>query len=252
MSDSFKRLQHTWESLGVEDPLWAIASEPGKKGNRWEVQDFLASGDEVVDRYWLLLERAGAPDKIGAALDFGCGVGRLSLAWKRRAESVTGVDISAPMIERGRRLAADASGVRLELNRRPDLSMFCDACFDLVFSHIVLQHMPWKIARGYLAEFARVCRPGGWIAFQLPSDAGRPETAARIRRWLVDHVPFGLGRVYRRWRRGASELFDMHFTSRKKVEDLLASLGVEAVLLEPDASAGPGTRGYIYVCRKAC
>lgn len=251
MSESFKRLQETWEILGDEDPLWAIASEDDKRGGRWDLQEFLASGNEVVDRYWRLLKAQGVPEPMDSVLDFGCGVGRLTLAWTRHAQRATGVDISGSMIEKGRQLMAAEDTVRLELNQRSDLSLFPDGSFDLVFSHIVLQHMPWKIAQGYLAEFARVCKPGGWVVFQLPYDPGRSQFFALLRKRLVDRLPFGLAGAYRRWRRGTSQIFEMHFTTPEEVGALLSRSGLEVRHCEPDESAGLGTRGFIYLARKS-
>lgn len=250
MSDSFKHLQQTWESLGNEDPLWAIASEPDKKGGRWELSEFLASGDAVVERYRQLLRAHGAPETFGTVLDFGCGVGRLTLAWTRHTPRATGVDISKPMIEQGRKLMTGQTAVRLELNQQNDLSMFPDASFDLVFSHIVLQHMPWKIARGYIAEFARICKPGGWVAFQLPFDRGSAQLGPRFRKWLVNRLPFGLADAYRRWRRGTSRVFEMHFTPSEAVETALTRGQIEVMHREPDESAGSGTKGFLYLARK--
>jgi SAM-dependent methyltransferase len=250
MTSDFDRLRRTWSALGEEDPLWAIASEPGTKGGKWELSEFLATGDDVVDRYRRLLREQGAPGVFGDVLDFGCGVGRLSRAWSRHATRVRGVDVSPSMLERGCEINSDTPAVELILNERGDLSLFGDAEVDLVFSHIVLQHMPWNYAAGYLREFVRVCRPGGWIAFQIPSAPPSGQTAARLRRWLVDHLPFGLGPKYRLWRRGTSELFDMHFTPEPKVRDALREAGVTQIHAVPDSSAGEGTRGFVYICRK--
>jgi ubiquinone/menaquinone biosynthesis C-methylase UbiE len=251
MPSSFERLQKTWECLGEEDPLWAIVSEPDKKGGRWRMADFLRSGDEVVDRYLQLLRRHGGPDAFDDVLDFGCGVGRLSLAWSRHARSVTGVDISRSMIERGRYLLTGHDAITLELNQEEELALFTDQRFDLVFSHVVLQHMPWECATVYLGEFFRVCRPGGWVAFQLPADPGRSQFLPRLRRSIVDRLPFGLGEAYRRRRKGNSVLFDMHFTSPEKVKAVLTRSGLDEIHCEPDESAGGGTKGFLYLCRKA-
>lgn len=129
------------------------------------VQEFLQTGQSVVGRYRQILSRLGAPAHFDRLLDFGCGIGRLTLAWAPHANRVIGVDVSPPMIVKrkgGYRLRAE-----LVLNTTADLKISEDDSFDLIFSHIV-QHIPWEHAAGYIREFARVCRPGGWVIFQLP------------------------------------------------------------------------------------
>ena len=42
--------QHTiWEDWAQADPLWAILSDPTRKGGRWELDEFFASGDHDVE-----------------------------------------------------------------------------------------------------------------------------------------------------------------------------------------------------------
>ena len=45
MSD---RHRQQWEELGRVDPYWAVISEPGKKGGRWDPEDFFASGANEI------------------------------------------------------------------------------------------------------------------------------------------------------------------------------------------------------------
>lgn len=251
MTADFQRLQATWEQLGQDDPLWAVYSRPDKRGGRWDLEEFLATGEADVQRLHDLLNRvAGAPVQPRHVLDFGCGVGRLSLAWKRRAERVTGVDVSQPMVERARRIAASLPGLDYHVNPRPDLADFADATFDLCFSFICLQHIPWSVARRYLADFGRVCRPGGWVMFQLPTRQVGGGTAARWRRRLVEVLPFGLGSLYRRWRHGSPVVFDVYFTDATEVHAVARQAGLEPVHQEPDRSAGDDTEGFIYLFRK--
>ncbi len=250
MSSELARLQRVWETLGAEDPLWAVASLPEKRGGRWNVRDFFATGEAEVSRFQDILRSVpGARDRFRHVLDFGCGVGRLSLAWLAHADAVTGVDISAPMLDQARRLTRDVRGLTFQLNTANDLGALPAGAFDLAFSHICLQHMPWPMARGYLREFQRLTCPGGWVMFQLPSRLQAADRGARLRRRLVDSLPFGLGRAYRQWRHGSSAVFDMHFTPRETVMEALSSLGMQVLQTAPDASAGAHTEGFIYVCR---
>jgi len=250
-SPDFQKLQSAWESLGRDDPLWAVVSHDDKAAGKWDAAEFLRTGETDVSRFHELLRaRAGAPPKFREVLDFGCGVGRLSLAWSRRADRVVGVDISQPMLERGRDLARGNPNVELLLNSRPDLELFADNRFDLVTSHVCLQHMPWTLAAEYVREFARVCAPAGVIAFQLPSRWLAGGWLPRFRRRLVDSLPFGGAKWYRRWRHGREQVFEMHFTPQTEVLQVAAAAGLQLLHLEPDASAGPGTEGFIYIFRK--
>ena len=251
MDPHFLKLKQVWETLGDEDPLWAVVSRPDKRGGRWDLQEFLATGDEDVARFRALLARQpDAPERFAHVLDFGCGVGRLSLAWSRHADRVTGIDISEPMIAQARRIAVGRAGMEYVVNPRPDLSVFESGTFDLCFSHICLQHMPWEFARGYLREYVRVCRPGGWIAFQLPSAPAAGSGLAGLRQRLVDALPFGIDRWYRRLRHGSSTVFEVFYTPRAVVLETLGAAGARALDQVPDDSAGHGTSGFLYLFRK--
>ncbi|HZU81422.1 MAG TPA: class I SAM-dependent methyltransferase [Polyangiaceae bacterium] len=111
-----------------------------------------------------LFERWQLLDRTRAALDFGCGVGRVALALSPRLGEVHGVDVSTAMIERARRRCAGAENVRLEVGSGLDLAGFGDARFDLVyavdsFPYLVLAAADLVHAIG--REAARVLRRGG-------------------------------------------------------------------------------------------
>ena len=251
MSAAFERLRQTWNELGRDDPLWAVLSHPDKRGGRWDISEFIQTGERDVSRlHRAMMERAAAPSWFRHILDFGCGVGRLSHAWRRRAARVTGVDISEGMIEAGRRVFSACSGLELVVNSTHNLKAWDGETFDLVFSYICLQHMPWGIAAGYLAEFARVCCQGGLVAVQIPSHRLDSGGYSLLRRRLVNALPFGLDRRYRKWRHGAATAFDMFFTPPPVVIACARSNGLELLHQEADCAAGSETVGFFYVFRK--
>jgi ubiquinone/menaquinone biosynthesis C-methylase UbiE len=251
METELERLKQTWQVLGRDDPLWAIASVEGKRSGKWDVAEFLAAGERDVEQFAALLKRhAAVPDCFAHVLDFGCGVGRLARGWARRASQVTGVDISAPMIERGRAMMADMPNIRLVVNEAEDLACFQSNTFDVVFSHVCLQHIPWDLAAGYLREFARVCAPGGWVVFDLPSRRLSASWGPALRQRMVEGLPFGLSRVYRRWRHGTEAIFDMHFTPPEAVAATVSAAGLSLVHRELDHSAGATVEGYVYIFAK--
>ncbi len=106
----------------------------------------------------------------GDALEIGSGTGyfSLNLVQLGAIERLTATDISPGMLER---LAATAEALGLEgvstVATEAEQLPFADESFDLVFGHAVLHHIP-DLDRAF-AEFRRVLRPGGMIAF-----AGEP------------------------------------------------------------------------------
>ena len=159
-----------WEDLAGEDLYWSILSDPDKRFEDQAPDAFLASGRAEIDAVLARAADYGLPESHESALDFGCGAGRLTRALAARFNEVVGIDISARMIEEAKTVNADCANCAFELNVTPDLRRFDDATFDAVYSSIVLQHLTAAPSiEQYLEELARVLRPGGLLAFQLPS-----------------------------------------------------------------------------------
>jgi len=162
--------QDDWDELGETDPEWAILSDPERRGGRWDSEEFFATGPR--DTAAALGRFKELPNPVyDRALDFGCGLGRLTRALAGSFDAVTGVDISRAMVDGASRLNADVPGMKFVVNDRADLrDVADDDSIDLVFSFIALQHVSSTEAIvSYLKEFVRVLRPGGLVAFQLPS-----------------------------------------------------------------------------------
>lgn len=164
----FDDVRRDWIRLGERDPLWAVHVAPDKRGGRWDVEEFFALGRDDVAAAMAWLDRLGLPTRFERVLDFGCGVGRLSQALREHADQVVGVDVAPPMLELARELDHDGR-CEFVLNEAPELRRFADTHFDLVYSELVLQHLPARTVESYLAEFMRVLRPGGVAVLQCTS-----------------------------------------------------------------------------------
>ena len=159
-----------WNELAQLDPYWVILTAADKRFGGWDSDEFFAIGTVEVAAMMERFERLGHPAQRERALDFGCGLGRITRALAQHFDEAVGVDISEDMVRRAQELNADVPGASFVVNVASDLARFDDAAFDLVFSSIVLQHVPDRSAiEGYVAEFCRVVRPGGLVMFQLPS-----------------------------------------------------------------------------------
>jgi len=187
-------LQHDWDELAEVDPLWNILSEPDKRDGRWDLDAFFATGSAEIAA---VLERGrvhGYPAHRERALDFGCGVGRLTRAMAAHFDACLGLDISPRMIELARRWNQAIPACRFGVSQAEDLRLYPDAAFDFVYCRIVLQHVPARAITGYITELVRVLRPRGLLVFEVPSAMpfrsraqGRRRAYPLLRRLGVSH-----------------------------------------------------------------
>jgi SAM-dependent methyltransferase len=182
---NLETLKNNWESLAERDALFAILTDHRRVGGKWNVDEFMATGKaeiETVMHHLSSIRRI--PDYAGKALDFGCGVGRVTQALAPRFTSCVGVDISQQMIDKAKSLNRYAH-CRYVANSAEQLP-FADASFSFIYSNIVLQHVPRRFSTAYLREFVRVLAPGGILVFGVQDSFAAPDVSSLLLR--VRHV----------------------------------------------------------------
>lgn len=138
---SLKTSKQAWEDLGELDPLYAIQTDPRFKFNKWDLDSFFDTGTQEIAIFLEKARKMGYPSGRQIALDFGCGIGRLTRALTKYFDKVYGVDISATMISKAKELNTDFPQCEFIKNDEADLKIFPDQYFDLIYSNIVLQHI---------------------------------------------------------------------------------------------------------------
>ena len=238
-------VQNNWNRFGETDPFWAVLAWPGMEEGRWDPDAFFATGREEIDAVMAYADGLDVGFARDSALDFGCGVGRLTQALARHFQTVHGVDISETMIDIARQFNQYGDRCRYHLNVRDDLSLFDDDAFDFIYSNITLQHMPPRFSRRYILEFLRVLKPGGLMIFQIPS---RPHS--RLQRLLQPIKPTALWRWYQSLRYGDRPVMNMYGIPREKVERLVVENGGEILDARPDESADSAWESFRYAIQK--
>jgi SAM-dependent methyltransferase len=243
------RQRRDWDDMSDLDPLWAILSHEDKRAGGWAEDEFMALGRTEIAR---LMERAAAlghPRARRAALDFGCGAGRLTRALAEHFERSVGVDISERMVAHARRLNAGVPGCEFVASSAPDLRRFGDDAFDLVYSRLVLQHVPSPPAIvAYVGELARVLAPGGLLAFQVPTHIPlrhrlqpRPRLYGALRRTGVSRET-----LYRRLK---LHPIRMSFVPAARIEAALAGAGGRVLDRDVHRVTGGVTSSTYYVTK---
>jgi SAM-dependent methyltransferase len=186
----FERLATTWNELGKQDPLWAILTHPKMEDGRWQHDQFFLSGQLEIEAILEEIQWLPFPLVRGRALDFGCGVGRLSQALGAYFGEVHGVDVAPSMIELADSLNRSPEKVTYHVNRDADLRRFEDQTFDFIYTRLVLQHINPVYSKKYIAEFVRLLKPGGLAVFQVPWGFGPKQDEPLTKAYLQPSARF--------------------------------------------------------------
>jgi SAM-dependent methyltransferase len=154
-----------WEKWGAKDPYYGVLTQDRFRRGALDDQarrDFFDSGrthaDHVLATCRARLQPEFLPHRI---LDFGCGVGRVTIAFSKMAEEVVGVDVSQAMLDEARANCESFGVGNVRFLRSDDLLADVGSDFDLVHSCIVLQHVEVPRGRRLFSRLVDCIRPGG-------------------------------------------------------------------------------------------
>lgn len=229
---SLDQAKDVFERWGRDDPMHAVLTRKGYEGE-WDAEAFFRRGREEIDGVMARLDELGLEPARDRALDFGCGVGRLTQALADEFREVVGLDIAASMVEAARVHNRHGDRVRYRVNSSDRLEGLDDASLGFVYSSKTLQHIPPVHARRYIREFMRVLRPGGVTVFQVRN--GPRIEPGTLRAWLYRLRRHYLRQLWRRIR--AKRAYEMHFVNRGRVTELIEEGGGRVVHVQ-DLSQG--------------
>jgi len=195
----FASHQVEWNILAKERPWWAVLTHEKYKleDPPQEIKDeFYLSGSDSLVQVTNALKYAGRREPTSGywfenVLDFGCGLGRISLHLANISQEVACVDQSVHMLMRAKKEVTPRLGTGREnainfLLSTPDLlSAVNGARYDFVHSFITLQHMVTYLQVIYLEQLCDVLRSHGIGALHLSCAVGTPRPeACETERWI--------------------------------------------------------------------
>ena len=158
-----------WRHWGENEPYFGVLAEERylrRNLTPESLADFWASGVRDAGGFAKRIELSFGPFKKETALDFGCGVGRLTRGMALLCDHATGLDIAPSMLAEARQGAPANVDFISELD---------DRTFDWINSIIVFQHIPPE--RGYALIEALLERVNLGGAISLHVTIGGPPSA---------------------------------------------------------------------------
>jgi len=245
-----KDLKRDWEDLAELDPYWAILSVPEKQYSKWDVDEFFLTGQEDINRMLTHAAKLGYPSKHEFALDFGCGVGRLTRALSREFTQCYGVDISENMITKAIELNTKFTNCKFITNDKENLQIFKDNYFDMIYSTIVLQHMPTKsMIKSYISEFVRILKEKGLLVFQVPSHIPNLEISLSEAGKFNDLRKKGFSAEFL-YREKKLHPIRMNCVPDEEVVSLLKEQSAKILEIQKDSMSGPQIQSRTYYVTK--
>jgi 2-polyprenyl-3-methyl-5-hydroxy-6-metoxy-1,4-benzoquinol methylase len=177
-----------WERWGTIDPYYGVLSDEKFSSSQIQnnMDEFFRSGASYVDGVLLRYEHLFGPIPEGRALDFGCGVGRLTLPLASRFGHAIGLDISDSMLGEARRNAETRGLSMVTFARSDDELSQAPGQFAFVNSVIVLQHIPVKRGLKLIEGLLSKVQPGGGAHIHV--SIGRP-FVRRFVSWIRHRLP---------------------------------------------------------------
>jgi 2-polyprenyl-3-methyl-5-hydroxy-6-metoxy-1,4-benzoquinol methylase len=159
-----------WKRWGEQDPYFAALSQERFRKENIETnrKEFFESGAEFISGVMAIAARHFSQLNHESALDFGSGVGRLTIPLAQRFKKVVGVEISEAMIAEARHNCQRFNVWNIDFVKSDDYLSWLTQKFDFVNSGLVLQHIPPKRGMNIVRRLLKTVNPGGVIALHFP------------------------------------------------------------------------------------
>ena len=219
-----------WKRFGDTDPYYGVLSDSRYQGRQLgdDVRrKFFQSGERHVDLLLSVIADAFGDVPTGRALDFGCGVGRITHGLAKRFDSVVGLDISPGMLEEAGRNAAASGLANVSYRSSLDADALAAQSYDLVHSYIVLQHIPVRTGEPIIENLVAAVAPGGVGALHMTIAPAHGRWAAGFANFVKRNRLLRIAGNLAKRRRWNSPAMEMNLYRTERIINLLARSGIE-------------------------
>jgi SAM-dependent methyltransferase len=174
-----------WEELARREPYFPVLTNeglPGVESNRVATTEFFETGEaDISGLLEAITSLLGREIRPAWTLDFGCGVGRITVPLARRSIRVVGCDVAPTMLVHAQQNVEKAELQNVTLILTDELATLPAHQFDLVCSLLVFQYIPPPIGYPLIRAILSLLAHGGVAALHITF--GRRDLG-RYARWV--------------------------------------------------------------------
>jgi ubiquinone/menaquinone biosynthesis C-methylase UbiE len=181
----------TWEKLGELAPYHAVLVAEQFKPENLSAENlaaFFDSGDEHLTRLMDTIREFRPQFKPATAVDFGCGVGRVTVPLAKISSQVLAVDISEPMLEEAKKNCSERGVDNVRFMTTAEFLHLPDGSVNFVHSFIVLQHIPPATGYQLLEKLISILKEEGIGAIHLTFGDNRSPMRRGLS-WIKFNIP---------------------------------------------------------------
>jgi SAM-dependent methyltransferase len=216
LSRMLRSIGQRWTKMGEDWPHFSVLSQEQylPRNLAGSIDNFWAVGRGEADVAMSLLDQLGFADRRQKiCVEYGCGVGRVTIPLAGEFAEVHAYDISPNHLALARQRAETAAAGNIRFHHRGDGVLQPLASCDFFYSRLVFQHNPPPVMRELVRLALTSLRPGGVAIFEIPVYLAGYHF--HIDDYLDDPTP---------------ELMEMHCLPQREVFALVAAAG--CVLIE--------------------
>jgi len=155
----------SWEEFGKENPYYWVTTIDEYVDEKWNEETqkkFFEDSTKYIHNILEIIHKHIDPNfSPKNALDFGCGVGRVTIPLSKMSKKVVGTDVSSTMLKEAEKLSTHEKTENTTFVKGDDeLSKITDT-FNFVHSIYVFQHIPFKRGKKILDRILSSLEPDG-------------------------------------------------------------------------------------------
>ena len=240
----------SWEQWGKQNPYFGVLTDDKfRRENITEGSkaDLFETGRVHIERVLSMsICQFGEFAARKSVLDFGCGVGRLTIPLAKQFEHVTAVDVSNGMLETAKQNCLERGVTNVDFVRSDDSLSQITGKFDFIHSYLVFQHIPVRRGESIISRLLRLLNAGGMLAIHFPFTCKDSFIRKAVHSLRRNFVPLSMLANIMRGRPRNEPFIQMNCYDVNRVLSLISEQGIKDVFMEV-VDAGGFISGFVFV-----